>query len=67
MELYQELNTNTYASSFLGKLKDLGFDSWDIKAEDIEYMFGSQKFRVLHDFFEEYLSHDKVLTDEELI
>lgn len=60
-------SSQTYAQGFLNKLKQLGFDSWDIKANDFEYMFANRKFRVLHDFFMDYMTHDKVLTDEELI
>ncbi|CAI2358998.1 unnamed protein product [Moneuplotes crassus] len=56
-----------YSESLLSKLSDLGFDGWDIKGDDIEYIFNSKKFRVLHDFLLKYLSHSNVLTDSELI
>ena len=59
--------TGTYAEGLIQKLTDFGFDSWDIKGADIEYIFGNKKFRILHDFLQKYLQHDHVLTDAELI
>jgi hypothetical protein len=67
MEFLKEINTGTYADGLLTRLKELGFDNWDIKAEDLEYIFNHPKFRVLHDFLQEYLSHENVITDTELV
>lgn len=58
---------NTYSEVLIRKMTDLGFDSWDIKANDLEYIFTNRKFRVFHDFLTKYLRHDHVLTDAELI
>jgi hypothetical protein len=62
-----EQEGNTYAEMLMTKLSDLGFDNWDIKPEDLEYIFSNRKFRVFHDFLLKYLKHDHVLTDAELI
>lgn len=67
MEFNTEINTGSYAQGLLQKVTDLGFDSWDIKSEDLEYIFSNRKFRIFHDFLQGYLEHDKVLTDSELI
>ena len=67
MESEEIKSANTYSQIFLTKLKNLGFDIWDIKDQDLDYVFGEHKFRVLFDFFISNINHDKVLTDEELI
>ena len=67
MDYGETQNANSYSQILLNKLKNLGFDTWDIKIQDLDYIFGEHKFRVFFDFFISHVNHEKVLTDEELI
>ena len=62
----------TYAEGLLKKLcelglfeiyhliPNLGFDGWDIKPDEVEYMFTNRMMRLIHDFL---LNEFKIGTD----
>ena len=39
---FETVDKGTYAEGLLSKLTELGFDSWDIKGKDLEYIFGNK-------------------------
>ena len=59
----------TYAEGLLKKLCELGFDDWDIKPDQIEYMFTNLMMCLIHDFLLNEFKIDSfhLITDDELI